>query len=37
MGFFKDSKICPECGGTGYGLDGGQCENCYGEGIVEEE
>jgi len=27
---------CPECGGSGYDpLDGGQCDTCNGEGIVE--
>jgi hypothetical protein len=27
-------RTCPECGGSGYGEDGGQCERCYGEGDI---
>lgn len=26
---------CPECGGSGYGPDGGQCDECGGWGEVE--
>lgn len=29
------SNDCPYCHGTGYDLDGGQCEECYGTGEIQ--
>lgn len=28
-------ETCPECGGSGYGPDGGQCDECGGLGEIE--
>ena len=37
--YYEDEELlieCPYCHGTGYDpLDGGQCEKCYGSGIIE--
>lgn len=27
-------KRCPDCGGTGYAPDGGQCDTCAGTGEI---
>ena len=28
-------KDCPDCGGTGYAPDGGQCDRCGGTGEIQ--
>ena len=28
---------CSSCGGSGYDFDGGQCEDCVGTGIQEDQ
>lgn len=35
MYFVHNYRICPECGGSGYDWDGGQCPRCAGMGEID--